>query len=303
MGIFSNPVVGGIGTLIRDFIQSVNFVTGISGWRISRNGDVEFNAGTFRGVITSGGLFIYAGPPVFGNLIAAIAPLAGVDPYGNSYGQGLSSASNGLGLTFNDYHAVLGGLFETRLGISSIHQLTIRSPSDSLGNTAEIRLSGDSAVIGSETFGFGAGVDGLYYAEELLFPQITILNATDTNYLCPAAGRVNSNYGSAYNAVTGQWIAPADGWYSFTIPIGFTTNPVANGRLRITVSSGALATGTIYYRDTLPFLAGVPLEHIWGFRRFFNKNDTVFITVNQNSTASLTTVATYNNHLTMAREL
>jgi hypothetical protein len=45
---FLNSIEGG-GNLIIPFLQSPNFIPGVSGWRISRNGDVEFGSGTFRG--------------------------------------------------------------------------------------------------------------------------------------------------------------------------------------------------------------------------------------------------------------
>lgn len=51
---FSNPIVGGNDTLIRDKIQSENFVAGTSGWRIQRNGDAEFNNLLARGSLTTG---------------------------------------------------------------------------------------------------------------------------------------------------------------------------------------------------------------------------------------------------------
>lgn len=50
---FSNPPIGGA-VLLRTAEQSANFVTGVSGWQIKRDGTAEFNTGTFRGAITSG---------------------------------------------------------------------------------------------------------------------------------------------------------------------------------------------------------------------------------------------------------
>lgn len=38
--------------------ESSNFVTGVSGWKIWGNGDVEFNNGTFRGTLTAGSIHI-----------------------------------------------------------------------------------------------------------------------------------------------------------------------------------------------------------------------------------------------------
>jgi hypothetical protein len=45
---FQNSIEGG-GNLIIPFLQSPNFVPGVSGWRISRNGDAEFQSQTLRG--------------------------------------------------------------------------------------------------------------------------------------------------------------------------------------------------------------------------------------------------------------
>ncbi len=52
MSGFGNAVVGGLGKLVREFIRSANYVAGVSGWTINRDGSAEFNNGTFRvGVI------------------------------------------------------------------------------------------------------------------------------------------------------------------------------------------------------------------------------------------------------------
>lgn len=48
--MFTNPVVGGI-QLVRNAIQSANYVAGVSGWTIRRDGTAEFASGTFRGPV------------------------------------------------------------------------------------------------------------------------------------------------------------------------------------------------------------------------------------------------------------
>ena len=53
---FNNDIAGGNGSLVRNWIQSVNYVGGVSGWRISKDGSAEFNNGTFRGSIEVGSL-------------------------------------------------------------------------------------------------------------------------------------------------------------------------------------------------------------------------------------------------------
>lgn len=52
---FKNQIVGG-DFLVRNQIESENYVAGTSGWIIKRDGTVEFNNGTFRGSIEVGPL-------------------------------------------------------------------------------------------------------------------------------------------------------------------------------------------------------------------------------------------------------
>lgn len=49
---FANSIVGGV-TLVRPAIRSPDYVPGVSGWAINRDGTVEFNNGDFRGTITA----------------------------------------------------------------------------------------------------------------------------------------------------------------------------------------------------------------------------------------------------------
>lgn len=95
-GSFFRGLTQAQGQLVLPAIQSPNFVTGVSGWIIRKDGSVEFNNGVFRGTITAGsfigtdfeitplGVFFYSGVPAFGNLIISIAP-PGVtqDRFGN----------------------------------------------------------------------------------------------------------------------------------------------------------------------------------------------------------------------------
>lgn len=54
MSGFSNPIIGGGGTLVYPAIRSPNYVTGISGWSINKSGFAEFQnvivRGTFSGI-------------------------------------------------------------------------------------------------------------------------------------------------------------------------------------------------------------------------------------------------------------
>ena len=46
---FSNPIVGGAGSLVRQSIHSPDYVAGVSGWTINKDGTAEFNSTAIRG--------------------------------------------------------------------------------------------------------------------------------------------------------------------------------------------------------------------------------------------------------------
>lgn len=96
---FSNPIIGGGGALVYPSIKSPNFMAGLLGWIIRKDGSAEFNnltiRGTFAGsefVINSLGAFFYSSnPPALGNLIASITPAAGAnDGVGNAFMAGIT---------------------------------------------------------------------------------------------------------------------------------------------------------------------------------------------------------------------
>lgn len=51
---WNNPIAAGDGTLIYPALKSPNFVTGVTGWTLNRNGDVEFNSAIIRGSLIAG---------------------------------------------------------------------------------------------------------------------------------------------------------------------------------------------------------------------------------------------------------
>jgi hypothetical protein len=53
---FQNPPVGNQGVIERPAFESINYVPGVSGWAIFKNGNVEFNSGVFRGSLQAGSL-------------------------------------------------------------------------------------------------------------------------------------------------------------------------------------------------------------------------------------------------------
>jgi len=55
---FSDPILGGGGTLIREAIHSPNYVPGVSGWSINKDGTAEFNDAVIRGSLEAGEIHI-----------------------------------------------------------------------------------------------------------------------------------------------------------------------------------------------------------------------------------------------------
>lgn len=89
MGGFRNSILGGI-NLVRAAIQSPNFVSGSTGWKISQDGTAELNAAVIRnGTVVGGTALYYSGTPAAGNLIMSISATAGTDSFGNAYVAGV----------------------------------------------------------------------------------------------------------------------------------------------------------------------------------------------------------------------
>ncbi|MFE9102951.1 hypothetical protein [Actinomadura geliboluensis] len=71
---FGNPIIGGNGTLVRQAMQSEGFQSGVTGWRVTREGDAEFNDVVVRGDLDVGTATQYvkvyrAPPPIDGPAI------------------------------------------------------------------------------------------------------------------------------------------------------------------------------------------------------------------------------------------
>jgi hypothetical protein len=112
---FNNSLTGENGSLIYQQIKSPNFsLSGQTGWAILKNGNAYFFNVTATGEITatefvgvnfiidSAGIFFYSGTPAAGNLLIAMANVAGSDAFGNSYAQGLNFLMGGKQLVVGE---------------------------------------------------------------------------------------------------------------------------------------------------------------------------------------------------------
>lgn len=51
---WDNPIAAGDGSLVYPALKSPNYVPGVSGWKIARDGSVEFNSAVIRGSVSAG---------------------------------------------------------------------------------------------------------------------------------------------------------------------------------------------------------------------------------------------------------
>lgn len=197
MSGFSNPIVGGVGTLVRTFIKSFNYVAGVAGWIIQKNGHAEFNDITVRGTVDVIGA---DGSEI---AIQALSGFAAITLY-PSPGQpvfqpGVIDAL--VGSAFNAGELLLQSPAQTGVG-GFLSTLTLRSD-DSVGggpNSAQIELGapGAGAVINLNV-GLGqVNIDGIVAGNGPLF----IIRGAGANTCFNA----NITGDSA-----GRWIARADG--------------------------------------------------------------------------------------------
>ena len=84
------------GNLTYKQIQSPDYLAGVQGWQIRKDGSAEFNNVTIRGgEVVDGTTLIYSPSPGAGNLVASISATGGTDAYGNTYQAGAVSYTAG----------------------------------------------------------------------------------------------------------------------------------------------------------------------------------------------------------------
>ncbi len=223
---FSNPLAAGL-TLIRQALRSPNYVAGVSGWTVNQDGSAEFNnltiRGTFNGtdfVINSSGMFVYSGVPALGNLLVAIAPLAGADSFGNAYPAGLTS--HGL---VNVQSANTGGALNIAMSVpTSTNPGTISIFETASGNgSIAIAVSGDTSArlsvraSGKMQWGSGAAPADTFLQRlsagvlQLLTTGLTIdgvLTATGGTAAAPSIVSTDTWHRAV---LTGTWTASGNG--------------------------------------------------------------------------------------------
>lgn len=146
--MFRNPIVGAGDTLIRNAIQSADYAAGVSGWRISRDGDAEFNDVLVRGEVEArnGNAFIRLDPS---------APQLAWNPDDTAYIDGFL---NFIDIAGNGVETVITGGRQAGQGAPSLHWL-----SNALANgTFQIQAS-ETEIDGNVTVNGNVVVNGIGY--------------------------------------------------------------------------------------------------------------------------------------------
>jgi hypothetical protein len=246
---FQVSLTQGYGSIVIPLIYSPNFVEGVSGWYIGKDGDAEFNNLVIRGIfyglnyeVNSSGAFFYSGTPAFGNLVIALANSAGTDSFGNPYPSGVSTFNGGITSTLSNGQlsfTPFGGAYLPALVFSAAGVLVLEAPEESASDgltqvNVYSRLAAAAQTL-SNCLQVSDSIDGQVYGTQRLSLVLTAATANSTTTFAPffsvsveaasTASRTYRVHGKAYytaNQSAGdtaiEWTGPAGttGLISFT---------------------------------------------------------------------------------------
>lgn len=229
-GGFNNSVVGGDGTLVRDSIHSPNYVPGVAGWSINKDGTAQLNELTI--IVQSSGqaILIYDGAAGLGNLIGSWSATDGVDDFGNAYEAGLDvvNSANINNANINSAaitNAILsaaqmnqGQVFESVITFDSSGGMLLMYVTTSILVTLAAGTTTWAAPAGSYTAGYvktwgsgasgnggshgnysGAGNGGGGYSENSAYP---LTPGTTYHLAIPAGGTTAATDGNGHSGGT-----------------------------------------------------------------------------------------------------
>lgn len=161
---FNNPVVGGEnGELVRRSIQSPDYVTGVSGWTINRDGSAEFNNVTIRLDLATGSIVV--GPDTGPQVVIRISGGTGLIQFPTNSaieatpGSIQSSAITNESLLVIDSAFIGGSSYNSSLTFQSGNENTPIEPSAVLGaygsTISELTLTGTFTYLDTPLFRVG----------------------------------------------------------------------------------------------------------------------------------------------------
>lgn len=161
---FNNPVVGGEnGELVRRSIQSPDYVAGVSGWTINRDGSAEFNNVTIRLDLATGSIVV--GPDTGPQVVIRISGGTGLIQFPTNSGIEATPASIQSSAITNESLLVIdsafigGSSYNSSLTFQSGNENTPIEPSAVLGaygsTITELTLTGTFTYLDTPLFRVG----------------------------------------------------------------------------------------------------------------------------------------------------
>ena len=154
-------ITQGFGALSIPSIFSPNFIEGVSGWSIDKDGSAEFNNLTIRGtffgtdfILNATGLYFYSGTPALGNLILSITNAGGFDPFGNVVPVG------GFFMYETSGNALLGLIWNTVAGSQPLVALFPDSSFGFTGHSPFVLSQANNKGLASEFLALAMGPGG-----------------------------------------------------------------------------------------------------------------------------------------------
>jgi len=123
-------------------IQSANFVSESTGWRIDSNGDLEANTGTFRGALKAGSIDIGSGLTSFhvdihGNMwLGSESFNLSVNPFGVSSSGALRAISGNIAAFHLSYNTIYSSNLTIKSGTTNVANISVGSGSNAAGMNA-----------------------------------------------------------------------------------------------------------------------------------------------------------------------
>lgn len=241
-----------LGSLVLPSVHSPNYLAGLLGWTINKDGSAEFNNLTVRGniVFPNGwlsngdgtytnqpGLFLYDGTPAAGNLVYSATNNngGGHDKFNNNFLPNVTEYNNGAFVAFNTIAGAMqwftmtaqpNAVFTGRLALAA-----------DTGSLARVLIFGDDANVFTSNLGldsngilkFQAGVDSNTYR----------LGVSDVHLSNNAAAITLASF----TAILSQNIAAGVN-YRFTAKVFFQGN-AAGGNAVLSMGHGGTATNTL----------------------------------------------------------
>jgi hypothetical protein len=257
---FQNSIEGG-GNIIIPFLQSPNFVPGVSGWRISRNGDAEFASQTLRGPL----IVI---DPLTGLVVASIGQTGTIAGQFLTIENDIILAGQSLGDRLTDGRGLVGffGTFgnPTAPGVGSFTNMAwFRAPlqGNRLYFISFTPLQVNHSSVGNEEITHHWVVTGTDGTGPATYAQVTqtIQNSPAKLALVQGFLYAFSSDPTAFNTTTFQlrssttdvgitYTAGATGWNMYCWDVGPLTGAMNDGGLG---TAGGAITRTTQYNATL----------------------------------------------------